>query len=314
MGFFLQIQYFCVSIFFVFFCNLWVGRLLRKKSSTQYKEAPQPPGALPMVGHLHLLKGPKPLAQLLGEMADKCGPVFMLRLGQRNMLVVNNVEGVKDCFSTNDKALASRPAYAAGKYMGYDYAMFGFAPYGPYWRLIRKICTKELLSNTRLEMLKHVRSMETDMFLKELHEMWMNNKQSPIKVDMKPLLGDLAYNIIVNMVVGKRYFGSTGDASDEAWRFRSAVTQFFKLLRAFVPSDMFPFMKWIYVNGKEAAMKSLARELDSIMSNFVEEHRKRRTSQKANGDHDFMDVMLSTMEDAQYSELDPDKVIKATSL
>ncbi|XP_020250416.1 cytochrome P450 CYP82D47-like [Asparagus officinalis] len=315
MGFLLQLQYVCGSVFLVFFCNLWIGRLLRKKSSMkQYTEAPQPSGALPVIGHLHLLKGPKPLAQVLGDMADKCGPVFMLRLGQRRMLVVNNEEGARDCLSTNDKALASRPAYAAGRHMGYDNAVLGFAPYGPYWRLMRKISTIELLSNTRLEMLKHVRSMEVDMFMKELHGMWVKNKQRPIKVDMKQLLGDLAYNIIVNMVAGKRYFGSTVYASDEALRFRRAVTQFFKLLTAFVPSDMFPFLKWVYVNGNETAMRSAAQDMDSLMSNLIEEHRQRRTSQKANDDCDFIDVMLSTMEDVQHPEMDPDKAIKATSL
>ncbi|ONK55116.1 uncharacterized protein A4U43_UnF7430 [Asparagus officinalis] len=315
MDFLLQLQYVCVSIFLVFFCNQWIGRLLRKRSSTKhYKEAPQPSRALPVIGHLHLLKGPKPLAQVLGDMADKCGPVFMLRLGQRRMLVVNNEEGARDCLSTNDKALASRPAYAAGKHMGYDYAMLGFAPYGPYWRTIRKISTIELLSNTRLEMLKHVRSMEVDMFIKELHRTWVENKQRPVKVDVKQLLGDAAYNIITNMVAGKRYFGSTVTASDEAWRFRRAVPQLFKLLNAFVTSDMFPFLKWIYVNRNETAMKSVAQDMDSLMTNLIEEHRQRRASQKAKDDCDFMDVMLSTMKDVKYSELDSDKVIKSTSL
>ncbi|XP_042483862.1 xanthotoxin 5-hydroxylase CYP82C4-like [Macadamia integrifolia] len=51
--------------------------------------------------------------------------------------------------------LATRPAVAAGKYLRYNYAVFGFAPQGPYWREIKKISSLELLSKIRLEMLKH---------------------------------------------------------------------------------------------------------------------------------------------------------------
>lgn len=310
-----QLKCFSWLILFILFCKQCVGRMISKKNSMQpCKEAPQPLGALPIIGHLHLLKGPKPLARLLGDMADEYGPVFMLRLGLRRVLVVSNWEGAKDCFSTNDKALASRPAYAAGKHMGYDYAMLGFAPYGPYWRTMRKISTVELLSNTRLEMFKHVRSMEIDVLIKELYGMWTKNGQSPIKVDIKRLLGDLSYNIIVKIVAGKQYFGCKVDASDEAWRFRRAVTRFFGLLNAFVASDMFPFLRWIDLNGNEGAMRSAARDLDSLMSSLIEEHLQQRVSQKASGDRDFIDVMLSTMEDSQFSDMDNDKVIKATSL
>lgn len=315
MDFFLQLQYISGLILLASFCNVLIGRLVNEKKSKNYlKEAPQPSGALPVIGHLRLLQGPKPLAQTLGDLADQHGPVFMLRLGLQRMLVVSNWEGARDCFLTNDKALASRPAYAAGKHMGYDYAMLGFSPYGHYWRTMRKISTMELLSNTRLEMLKHVRAMEVNIFTKELHGMWVSNSQSPVKADMKQLLGDLTYNIIVNMVAGKRYFGSTVEASDEAWRFRKAVTQFFKLLTSFVASDMFPFLKGIDISGNEGAMKSAARDLDSLMSSLIEEHRQKRVSPKACRDCDFIDVMLSTMEDPQFSELDQDKVIKATSL
>ncbi|KAJ6847125.1 cytochrome P450 CYP82D47-like [Iris pallida] len=317
MDILLQLQYICGLIFLAIFCKEWARRMLGKKNAARSRETPQPPGALPVIGHLRLLSGPKPLPQKLADMADEHGPTFALRLGTRRLLVVSSYEGVRDCFTTNDRALASRPSYAAGKHMGYGFAMVGFAPYGAYWRSLRRITTVELLSNARLETLKHVWSAEIGLGVKELHRLWADNSKKPIKVDIKRWLGDLTYNTVVTVVAGKRYFGSGRDGRDEAeaWRFRNAVARFFKLLTAFVVSDMFPFLKGLDLNGNVAAMKAAAGDLDVLLTSLLEEHRRRKLSEKDYADQDFMDMMITTLDqDAEFSEFDADKVIKATSL
>ncbi|GAY42814.1 hypothetical protein CUMW_069760 [Citrus unshiu] len=53
-------------------------------------------------------------------------------------------------------AFSTRPAITASKLLGYHYAVFGFAPYGPYWLEMRKITAVELLSHYRLDMFKHI--------------------------------------------------------------------------------------------------------------------------------------------------------------
>jgi hypothetical protein len=57
--------------------------------------------------------------------------------------------------------------------MGYNQTTFGFAPYGRYWRDMRKLVMVELLSNHRLELLKHVRDTETSLLMKD----FMRNRQ-----------------------------------------------------------------------------------------------------------------------------------------
>jgi hypothetical protein len=142
--------------------NYWppIYSLLEKKKSV----APEPAGAWPIIGHGHLLSGRDQLLyQTLGAMADKFGSAFSIRLGSSHAFVVSSWEVARECFTVNDKALDSRPTTVATKHMGYNYAVFGFAPYNPFWREMRKIATLELLSNRRLEMLKHVRDSEVDM-------------------------------------------------------------------------------------------------------------------------------------------------------
>ncbi|KAF2324444.1 hypothetical protein GH714_014169 [Hevea brasiliensis] len=50
--------------------------------------------------------------------------------------------------------------------MGHNYALFPFTPGGPSWREARKISISELLSNRRLELLKHIRIGEVETSIK----------------------------------------------------------------------------------------------------------------------------------------------------
>ncbi|KAM0010493.1 putative cytochrome P450 superfamily [Helianthus debilis subsp. tardiflorus] len=83
----------------------------------------------------------------------------------------------KECFTTNDKAFASRPKSLVSVIMGYDYAMFALSPYGEYWRQVRKLSTVELLSQRRVEMLKHERVSEIRTFMKDIYEACLRNKE-----------------------------------------------------------------------------------------------------------------------------------------
>ncbi|XP_039140262.1 cytochrome P450 CYP82D47-like [Dioscorea cayenensis subsp. rotundata] len=314
----LEFQSIVALIFtFIILYKLWCNTTSKSSINTKQKKPPQPFFALPVIGHLHLFLNRQPFYLTLADMVDKLGPVFMLQLGSRRTLVISSWDVVKECFTINDKAFSSRPITAATKYICYNGAMVGFAPYGSYWRSIRKIATTELLSNTRLDKLKHVMLAEIDTCIKELHNLCDNNSNNN-RVDMKKWFGDLNFNVVLQMVVGKRFFGS-GGGSDEAWKFRKAAHQWFHLIFVSVPSDMFPWLEWMDLGGYVKAMKAAAKEMDCVMVKLLEEHRERRrrtVSGEPSGQSDFMDVMLSIMEDGfQFeNQLDSDTVIKANSL
>jgi hypothetical protein len=86
-----------------------------------------------------------------------------------------------------------------------------------------------------------------------------------------------------------------------------------------VVSDALPFLWWLDLKGHERAMKKTAKELDSILGGWLVEHRQRRVSGevKAEGEQDFIDVMLS-LEDEGHQlsnfQYDADTSIKSTRL
>ncbi|WMV27530.1 hypothetical protein MTR67_020915 [Solanum verrucosum] len=74
--------------------------LCNKKGKTRPKVA----GSWPVIGHLHLFSGSNLPHKTFGLMADKYGPIFTVKFGAHQVLVVNDRKIAQDCFTTNDKA------------------------------------------------------------------------------------------------------------------------------------------------------------------------------------------------------------------
>ncbi|OAY50848.1 cytochrome P450 CYP82D47 [Manihot esculenta] len=291
------------------------------KASIKKRLPPEAAGGWPVIGHLRLLAGSQPPHIVLGNLADQMGPLFTIKLGVHRNLVVNSWELARECFTTNDKAFAGRPKSLAMEILGYNYSMFGTSQYGDYWRQIRKIVSLEVLSNHRLQMLKHVREAEVRTAIEDLYQQWMKNKNNSDKLlaEMKRWFSNVALNVVFKIIVGKRFVnsekGEDGRESDDEWR--SALRDFFKLIGKFVVSDAFPFLRRLDLGGDEKEMKKTAKELDNIVEGWLQEHKQKRASGKAykGGEADFMDVLLSILEDAEeLSGQDVDIINKSTCL
>ncbi|KAL3616459.1 hypothetical protein CASFOL_039849 [Castilleja foliolosa] len=270
---------------------------------------PRAGGTLPIIGHLHLFGKNQLLHKTLATMAEKYGPAFTVRLGSQETLVVSTSEMAKECFTTHDKAFSDRPKITSTRLLSYDFAMFGFAPYGPYWRQMRKIVTLELLSQRRIDMLSHIRVLEVKTSLRELYDLWVAKRgveKTGVLVDMKQWFGDLTLNAAVRMVGGKRFVGG------------EKIKDFFHFFGVFVVSDAIPFLSWLDLQGYEKSMKRVAKELDVLIEEWLMEHKERREMKISSGeaivDEDFMDVMLRILEDADIPDFDADTINKATCL
>nr|BBD34744.1 putative cytochrome P450 [Eschscholzia californica subsp. californica] len=310
------------------------------------RHPPEAAGSWPIVGHLPQLVGSgKPLFRVLGDMVDKFGPIFMVRFGVHPTLVVSSWEMAKECFTSNDKFLASRPPSAASIYMAYDHAMLGFSSYGPYWREIRKISTLYLLSHRRLELLKHVPHIEIHNFIKGLYGIWKDHQkqqqqptarddQDSVMLEMSQLFGYLTLNIVLSLVVGKRvcnYHADShlddGEEAGQGQKLHQTITDFFKLSGVSVASDALPFLGLFDLDGQKKIMKRVAKEMDFVAERWLQDKKSslllssksnNKQNEAGEGDvDDFMDVLMSTLpddDDSLFTKYSRDTVIKANSL
>ncbi|KAL7141996.1 hypothetical protein ABFS83_08G092600 [Erythranthe nasuta] len=304
-----------IAISFIFLFYYYRLRL----TSTS-KAPPAAGGARPFTGHLHLMGdgGGGSQAQLphikLAALADKHGPIFTIRLGLRRAVVVSSPELAKELFTACDAAVSGRPQLRAAKHLGYNFAMFAFCPYGAYWRVIRKIVTTELLSNRRLDLLRHARVSEIESSINELYKLWEEKEE--LSVEMKQWFSNLNLNVVLRMVAGKRYYdGGGGGGGAETRRCMAVMRDFFDLAGMFVAADALPYLGWMDLGGHEKRMKETAKELDGIVGGWLAEHRKKReySGEDDDDDRDFMDVMLSVVQTANLQcQYDADTIIKAT--
>lgn len=303
---------------------LFLYCLVRWKSNTDNakQKPPQPTGSWPIIGHLPLLGRGLPHITL-GNLADKYGPIFIIKLGVNRGLVVSTSETAKECLGTNDKVFANRISTIFAEHLGYNSLLLGFSPYGQYWRQMRKIVVTELLSNHRLETLNHLRTSNVRSLIKAIHDSFLINRNSSpgfdndVIVDMKQWFNDINLNTTMRLIAGKSlkefYHGE-----EEYNKYKKALRDFFDLGGAFVPADALPFLRCLDIGGYEKAIKKVAKEIDHVAQAWLDEHRAKRLSEqeKENNYKDFMDVMLGIFETKQNNPTQPeaDTIIKATCM
>lgn len=120
---------------------------------------PLPPGPKPwpIIGNLpHLGTMPH---HSLAAMAKIYGPLMHLRLGSVHVVVAASSDVAAQFLKTHDANFSSRPPNSGAKHIAYNYQDMVFAPYGPRWRMLRKICSVHLFSVKALDDFRHVRQV-----------------------------------------------------------------------------------------------------------------------------------------------------------
>ncbi|XP_027151913.1 cytochrome P450 82G1-like [Coffea eugenioides] len=163
------------------------------------KKLPPSPLALPIIGHLYLIKNS--LFQDLTSLSAKYGPIFFLQFGWRSFVVVSSPAAIEECFTQNDITLANRPRTMAGDRLTYNYTGPGVAPYGDLWRVLRGLFVVESLSFNSLQRTSVIREEECQMILRSIYRVSKNESQ--VRVDLSHWISIFTLNVMMRMLVGR---------------------------------------------------------------------------------------------------------------
>ncbi|KAK9009001.1 hypothetical protein V6N11_080477 [Hibiscus sabdariffa] len=246
---------------------LFLGLKLLIQSKSRHENMPPSPLSLPIIGHLHLLTNP-PLHRPFHELSKKLGPVFSLRLGSRLAVVVSSLSAVEECFTKNDIVLANRPNLLLSKHLAYNHTTVISAPYGDYWRNLRRICTIEIFSSNRLNKFSDIRKDEVQRLLLKLSG---DSGEDFSKVELKSMFVDLTLNNLMRMMAGKRYCGEDVAESSEAKEFRELVAEVVENSGAGNPADYLPILNW--AGNYETKLEGLFTRLDGFLQGLIDERR-----------------------------------------
>ncbi|CAI0465012.1 unnamed protein product [Linum tenue] len=248
--------------------------LISSKNKRRRTDLPPSPPSLPFIGHLHLLK--EPIHRTLQTLSQQYGPIYLLSLGVKNVVVVSSPSLAEECFNKNDIVLANRPMSISGKIINYNYTTVAAAPYGPHWRNLRRFTAVELLSTARLNSSVGIRQDEVRLLISSLFDKvsGAGGGSGFGEVEMRSRLNGLSLNIVMRMVAGKRYFGTEG-AAEEGERFQEVIREVFDVSGASNPADFLPVLRWIDYGGMEKRMRRVFAKFDAVFQDLIEEHRGR---------------------------------------
>ncbi|GFP95570.1 cytochrome p450 71d11 [Phtheirospermum japonicum] len=175
---------------------------IRAHPKTKKPKLNCPPGPrkLPFIGNLHLFAASRhhPLQQTLRDLAKKYGPLMHLRLGEIDTIVVSSPETAKLIMRTHDTTFASRPPLLLADDGSLGNKSISLAPYGEYWRQMRKICSQELLTAKRILSYWTIREEEALDLCK-----WIALHQGQ-KINLTERISSANNNTMVRASVGKK--------------------------------------------------------------------------------------------------------------
>ncbi|KAK7377238.1 hypothetical protein VNO80_02660 [Phaseolus coccineus] len=268
------------SFLFSMIVALKLGRNLKKTESSL--NIPPGPWKLPVIGNIHHVLSSTPHRKLR-HLAKIYGPLMHLQLGEIFIIVVSSPEYAKEIMKTHDVIFASRPQLLAAEIASYGYTNIAFAPYGSYWKKVRKICTMELFSPKRINSFQPIREEELSNLVKMVAS---HDEGSPINLT-QAVLSSL-YNIISRAALGKK-------RSKDRDEFMSILEEGVLASGGFDIGELFPSAKWLQlVTGLRPLLEKVHGKVDRILEDIVNEHREARSKAKEGheSEEDLVDVLL----------------------
>ena len=266
---------------------LWASRRARKRT------APLPPGprGLPIVGYLPYLGSN--LHHSFAELADIYGPIFKLWLGNRLCIVLSSPSLAKEVARDQDIIFANRDPPVAALIASYGRLDIAWSPYGSYWRNLRKLFVREMLSNNILDRCHAHRRYEVRKTITNVY----NKIGTPMEI------GKLSFQTELN-VMTRSLWGNTIEGLEDSVTgvsFRELSNEMMRLLGKPNISDFFPVLARFDIQGVEREMKKVFLSVDQILDRIIEQRMKldtakeKRTSNNRE-EKDFLQFLLDVKE------------------
>ncbi|KAJ0433369.1 putative cytochrome P450 [Helianthus annuus] len=229
-------------------------------------DPPLPPGPrpLPLVGNLLSLE--PELHTYFAAVAKTYGPISRLWLGKKLGILITSPELAREVLKQNDTIFANRDVPVAGLEATYGGNDILWTPYGDQWRMLRKICVREMLGTQVLDSLYSLRRKEIRNTVKYLY----NNVGSPVNI------GEQMFLTVLNVITGMMWGGTVKPEDRErvGADFRQLISELTGYLGMPNLSDFYPVLARFDLQGVKKNMKVLAKRFDGIFEKMIDQRRK----------------------------------------
>nr|ASA39649.1 cinnamate 4-hydroxylase [Conocephalum japonicum] len=275
--------------------------LVMKLKEKKLKLPPGPPG-VPIFGNW-LQIGDDLNHRNLSELAKKYGEVVLLKMGQRNYVIVSSSELAKEVLHTQGVEFGSRTRNVVFDIFTGNGQDMVFTVYGDHWRRMRRIMTVPFFTNKVVMQSRFAWEDEISHVIKDLTA---SKEASTTGVIIRRRLQLMMYNIMYRMMFDRRFEtvddplfvklkAVNGERSRLAQSFEYNYGDFIPILR--------PFLRKYLAYCQELKDKRLALFKDY----FIEERKKVLSTRGSNeGEKAAIDYIF---ESEQKGEINEDNVL-----
>ncbi|KAE8124475.1 hypothetical protein FH972_019357 [Carpinus fangiana] len=305
----LSLELFLCLLLFVAIFAFWLspGGLAWALSKTTRNAAIPGPSGLPLLGLVFVFTGSlthRVLAKLAE--ASKAKPLMAFSVGFTRFIISSHPDTAKEIL--NSSAFADRPVKESAYELLFHKAM-GFAPFGEYWRNLRRISATHLFSPKRIASFGEFRASIGRKMAEEIRVlMGRNNVNGEVEVRKVLHLGSL--NNVMMSVFGRSYEFGERCGSYEGCELEGLVSEGYELLGVFNWSDHFPLLGWLDLQGVRKRCRILVAKVNVFVGRIIEEHRAKRVENNGiltkgdEGSGDFVDVLLHLEKENRLSDSD----------
>ncbi|MBA0870971.1 hypothetical protein Goshw_019570 [Gossypium schwendimanii] len=242
-----------LSMILLFSLLIWLKLAKRKTLNL-----PPSPPRLPIIGNIHQL-GKLP-HRSLRDLCRKYGSLLLLQLGYNPTVVVSSADIVKEIVKNHDIVFSNRPRTTAVDILFYGCKDMAFAPYGEYWRQVKKISVVELFSHRRVHSFQFVRDEEVELLINKIRSASLKGHN----------FGKLAKRLMIlftSFCIGDMF---------PYLRWLDVVT-------GYIPS-----------------LKAVNEEFDAFFDQVLQEHRALESDDQVSDRKDFVSIIMQLQKDGMY--------------
>ncbi|PON58140.1 Cytochrome P450, E-class, group I [Parasponia andersonii] len=254
-----ELQSYNSILFMVCLVSTILVRAILAKTRTKAHLPPSLP-ALQIIGHLHL------------KLSKRYGPLYNLYLVSVPCIVVSSLEMAKQFLKTHETSFLNRPELTSVKHLSYPSAYFSFAPYGPYWMFMKKLCVPQLLGSQILDQLLPIRNEELKRLLKSIRK----RAEAKETFDVNGEVQRITNNIISRMTMKQR----CSDDDNESEQIRKLIMEANEIVKKVSLSDNLWFCKNLDLQGFGKRCKKVHEKFDFMMEKTIKEHDEERKEEK----------------------------------
>ena len=288
-----ECQYFILILFcfFAFICFF----LFFTKPTHSVRLPPSPP-SLPIIGHLHhllffLLYKPSlfffdilPL-EFLHTLSSKYGTLLLFRASFFPFLLVSSASVAYEIFTTHDVNVSSRNLPTNEGSIIFDTSGFVTAPYGGYFKFMKKLIVTKLLGPNAQVQSRSIREDE----LERLRGILLDKAKKKESVEINKEARKLVGNIVARMTMGRSFTEENGDVESIQSLVAKANASKIKMALSVL---IFGQLEKVGISWFKK--RTVIKKFDKLIERCLVEHKE-----KPNKDQcmDMMDVLLAVSED-----------------